>query len=61
MASLRRYVGCFMDVAHPLNNEFRSRIEQAVLDTYEAEIVSGGSGEESSGGFASPGDEPDEE
>lgn len=37
MPSKKRKDGTFKDVAHPLNNEFRSKIEKAVLDAYEAE------------------------
>jgi len=37
MPSKKRKDGSFKDVAHPLNNEFRSKIEQKVLDAYEAE------------------------
>lgn len=37
MPSKKRKDGSFKDVAHPLNNDFRAKIEQAVLDAYEAE------------------------
>lgn len=37
MPSKKRKDGTFKDVAHPLNNEFRSKIEMAVLDAYEGE------------------------
>ena len=37
MPSKKRKDGTFKDVAHPLNNEFRSKIENAVLDAYERE------------------------
>ena len=37
MPSKKRKDGTFKDVAHPLNNEFRSKIETAVLDAYERE------------------------
>jgi len=37
MPSKKRKDGTFKDVAHPLNNEFRSKIEQKVLDAYEGE------------------------
>ena len=37
MPSKKRKDGTFKDVAHPLNNEFRSKIEMAVLDAYEEE------------------------
>ncbi|MCP5468230.1 MAG: septation regulator SpoVG [Deltaproteobacteria bacterium] len=41
MPSKKRRDGSFKDVAHPLNNEFRAVIENAVLDAYEAEIGGG--------------------
>lgn len=41
MPSKKRKDGSFKDVAHPLNNEFRSKIEQKVLDAYEAERAGG--------------------
>ena len=37
MPSKKRKDGTFKDIAHPLNNEFRSKIEKAVLDAYEKE------------------------
>ncbi|MDL1872524.1 septation protein SpoVG [Deltaproteobacteria bacterium PRO3] len=37
MPSKKRKDGTFKDVAHPLNNEFRAKIETAVLDAYERE------------------------
>lgn len=44
MPSKKRKDGTFKDVAHPLNNEFRSKIEQKVLDAYEAERVAAAGG-----------------
>lgn len=37
MPSKKRKDGTFKDIAHPLNNEFRAKIETAVLDAYERE------------------------
>lgn len=37
MPSKKREDGTFKDIAHPLNNEFRSKIEKVVLDCYERE------------------------
>lgn len=37
MPSKKRKDGTFRDVAHPLNNEFRSKIEEKVLDIFEQE------------------------
>ncbi|MFO1464463.1 MAG: septation regulator SpoVG [bacterium] len=37
MPSKKRKDGTFKDIAHPLNNEFRSKIEAAVLGAYEQE------------------------
>lgn len=39
MPSKKRKDGSFKDVAHPLNNDFRAKLEQKVLDTYEAECA----------------------
>lgn len=38
MPSKKRKDGSFKDIAHPLNNDFRAKIEQTVLDAYEAEV-----------------------
>ncbi len=37
MPSKKRKDGTFKDIAHPLNNDFRAKIEKAVLDAYQAE------------------------
>ncbi|HCU23465.1 MAG TPA: septation protein SpoVG [Deltaproteobacteria bacterium] len=37
MPSKKRKDGTFKDVAHPLNNEFRSKVEKVVLDAYDQE------------------------
>ncbi len=37
MPSKKRRDGTFKDIAHPLNNDFRSKIEKVVLDAYEKE------------------------
>ena len=37
MPSKKRKDGTYRDTAHPLNNEMRSMIEQAVLSEYEKE------------------------
>lgn len=42
MPSKKRKDGQFKDVAHPLNQETREMIENAVFDAYEAEIKSMG-------------------
>jgi stage V sporulation protein G len=54
MPSKKRKDGTFKDVAHPLNNEFRSKIEQKVLDAYEAERAAAVGGPPKAG---SPGSE----
>ena len=41
MPSKKRKDGTFKDIAHPLNNEFRAKIEKAVLDSYETETQAG--------------------
>ena len=38
MPSKKRKDGQFKDIAHPLNNETREKIENKIFDTYEAEI-----------------------
>jgi len=39
MPSKKRKDGSFKDIAHPLNNDFRAKIEKAVLDAYEKEAM----------------------
>ncbi len=38
MPSKKRKDGTFKDIAHPLNNDFRAKIENAVLEAYEKEM-----------------------
>jgi len=40
MPSRRRGDGTHQDIAHPINNSMRQRIEEAVLTAYEAELKS---------------------
>ena len=40
MPSRRAKDGTYRDIAHPINNEMRSAIEQAVLQKYEEEVKS---------------------
>lgn len=42
MPSKKRKDGQFKDIAHPLNQETRNEIEQAVFDAYEKEVRSMG-------------------
>lgn len=42
MPSKKRKDGQFKDIAHPLNQETRDEIEQAIFDAYEAEVRSMG-------------------
>jgi stage V sporulation protein G len=37
MPSRKRKDGTYQDIAHPINNETRKQIEDAVLDAYEKE------------------------
>src|ERR1051326_3638505 len=37
MPSKKRKDGTFKDIAHPLNNDFRAKIEKAVLEAYDKE------------------------
>ena len=38
MPSRRRRDGSFQDLAHPINNEMRKKIEDRVLDVFESEL-----------------------
>jgi stage V sporulation protein G len=38
MPSRRTPKGAFQDIAHPINNEMRKKIENVVLDAFEAEL-----------------------
>lgn len=38
MPSKKRKDGQFKDIAHPLNQETRNHIEQAIFDAYEEEV-----------------------
>ncbi len=42
MPSRRRKDGEFRDIAHPINNETRQMIEDAVLGEYERQLALGG-------------------
>ena len=42
MPSKKRKNGTFRDIAHPLNNETRRRIEERILARYREVIASGG-------------------
>jgi stage V sporulation protein G len=42
MPSRRRKDGEFRDIAHPINNETRQMIEDAVLSEYERQLSQGG-------------------
>lgn len=41
MPSRKRKDGTFRDVAHPLNNETRKKIEDRVLEEYQKEVAKG--------------------
>ena len=45
MPSKKRKNGTFRDIAHPLNNETRRRIEEKVLDRYKELVAEGRSAE----------------
>lgn len=38
MPSKKRKDGQFRDIAHPLNQDFRTEIEKAIFDAYENEV-----------------------
>ncbi|MDH4099173.1 MAG: septation regulator SpoVG [Nitrospirota bacterium] len=44
MPSRKRKDGTYKDVAHPLNNETRQKIENAILAEYERELAKGNAG-----------------
>ena len=45
MPSRKRKDGTYQDLAHPINNDMRKRIEDRVLDAFESELSrSGGAG-----------------
>ena len=64
MPSRKRKDGSYQDIAHPINNEMRKKIEDKVLDAFESELSKGGpapkspsSGDEDEA--ADMGDEPE--
>jgi len=42
MPSRKRKDGSYQDIAHPINNEMRKKIEDKVLDAFEVELSKGG-------------------
>lgn len=42
MPSRQRPDGTYQDIAHPINNEMRTRLEAAVLTAYEEELARAG-------------------
>ena len=38
MPSRRTRLGTFLDIAHPITNEMRKKIETAILDAFESEL-----------------------
>jgi len=42
MPSKKRKNGTFRDIAHPLNNETRRRIEEAIIDKYREVVADSG-------------------
>ena len=42
MPSRKRPDGSYQDIAHPINNEMRRKIEEMVLDVYESELNKAG-------------------
>ncbi len=43
MPSRRRPDGTYQDIAHPINNEMRDRLEGAVMEAYESALQESGS------------------
>jgi stage V sporulation protein G len=44
MPSRRTRLGTFQDIAHPITNEMRQKIESTILDAFEAELSRAGEG-----------------
>ena len=42
MPSRKRKDGSYQDIAHPINNEMRKKIEDKVLDAFESELSKDG-------------------
>ncbi len=42
MPSRKRPDGSYQDLAHPITNQMRQKIEEKILDTYEAELNKAG-------------------
>lgn len=42
MPSRKRPDGTYQDIAHPINNDMRKKIEERVLDVYEVELNKAG-------------------
>jgi len=58
MPSRKRPDGTYQDIAHPINNDMRKKIEERVLDVYEAELNKAGTaGAEGKPAEAKEGDE----
>ena len=59
MPSKKRKNGTFRDIAHPLNNETRRMIEEAIIDKYR-EVVADSGGDVSASLRELGGDDPDD-
>ena len=59
MPSKKRKNGTFRDIAHPLNNETRRMIEEAIIDKYK-EVVADSGGDVSAPLRELGGDEPED-
>jgi len=59
MPSRRRKNGTFQDLAHPINNEMRKKIEDCVLDVFETELNRPGTEEYAAVGTGAGEDELD--
>lgn len=44
MPSRKRPDGTYQDIAHPINNDMRKKLEEKILDAYEAELNAKGGG-----------------
>ena len=60
MPSRKRPDGTYQDIAHPINNEMRRMIEDAVLGAYENERQAGASLEDKAAPIKEPEETPEE-
>ena len=60
MPSRKRKDGSYQDIAHPINNEMRKKIEDKVLDAFETELGKDGAVVKTAAGGGEDEESPDE-